>query len=186
MEGSAPGQDSASLEGVRPLQEEKREEFVTLSPVMVSKELIIMYSSISRIMVTFSYTGSVNVLSVSNPHYFKPHKRSFQRLPDRPFGWMLKSWSYLLIPYAQAFGIHFPSQFSLMISFELLSSSGKEVMVKQGELLRLTDQACREEGLALNVGQKGLSVIHFSEAGTRRVDIPVSVETNTWTQLAFR
>ena len=64
------------------------------------------------------FAGSINALTVENPRYFKPYKRSMQKLSERLFGWSLKSWSYFLIPYKEAFGVLFPSEFTILISFK--------------------------------------------------------------------
>ena len=63
------------------------------------------------------------MLSVKNPWYFKPQRRSLERSTVLNFGWSLKSWSYLLIPYQEAFQKDFPQLFSVMLRIRLFRHS---------------------------------------------------------------
>jgi len=136
-----------------------------------------------RVCNTFSCEGSINALTVENPRYFKPYKRSMHKLSERLFGWSMKSWSYFLIPYKEAFGLPFPSQFTILISFKPDKDS-------EGVLFSLTDPESKQDNLSLNIGKEpdgklSLKLVHSSSNGSRTVPVPVSLTGDTWTQLAI-
>ena len=159
---------------------------------------ILYLRSIHRIY----FAGSINALTVENPRYFKPYKRSMHKLSERLFGWSMKSWSYFLIPYKEAFGVLFPSQFTILISFKpdkesevssllSLSSAIFHSIQHQGVLFSLTDPESKQDNLSLNIGKEpngklNLKLVHSSSNGSRTVPLPASLASDTWTQLAIR
>ena len=102
---------------------------------------------------------------MENPRYFKPYKRSMHKLSERLFGWSMKSWSYFLIPYKEAFGLPFPSQFTILISFKPDKDSEVSFPIvshfcqytfnlhHQGVLFSLTDPESKQDNLSLNIGK---------------------------------
>jgi len=136
-----------------------------------------------RVCNTFSCQGSINALTVENPRYFKPYKRSMHKLTERLFGWSMKSGSYFLIPYKEAFGLPFPSQFTILISFKPDKES-------EGVIFSLTDPESKQDNLSLNIGKEpsgklNLKLVHSSSNGTRTVPVPVTLAGDIWTQLAI-
>ena len=140
---------------------------------------------------------------MENPRYFKPYKRSMHKLSERLFGWSMKSWSYFLIPYKEAFGLPFPSQFTILISFKPDKDSEVSFPIvyhfcqytfnldHQGVLFSLTDPESKQDNLSLNIGKEpdgklSLKLVHSSSNGSRTVPVPVSLTGDTWTQLAIR
>ena len=58
-------------------------------------------------------------------------------------------------------------------------------------LFSLADPDTKQDSLSLNIGpepggMKCLQLIHYSETGTRTVDLPVRLPIDNWIQLAVR
>jgi len=136
-----------------------------------------------RVCNTFQCKGSINALTVENPRYFKPYKRTMHKLSERQYGWSMKSWSYFLIPFKEAFGLPFPSQFTILISFKPDKDS-------EGVIFSLTDPESKQDNLSLNIGKDlegklSLKLVQSSSNGSRTVPVPASLVGDTWTQLAI-
>ena len=147
--------------------------------------------------------GSINALTVENPRYFKPYKRTMHKLSERQYGWSMKSWSYFLIPFKEAFGLPFPSQFTILISFKpdkdsevshplyFIPLERHSIFTPQGVIFSLTDPESKQDNLSLNIGKDlegklSLKLVQSSSNGSRTVPVPASLVGDTWTQLAIR
>jgi len=132
----------------------------------------------------FTCKGLLNLLSVDNPNYFKPTRNVFRKIPGRLSGWRLKSASYLLYPFKEAYGTDFPREFTLFLNFKPYSKS-------EGVLLSLTNPRDKSEFISLELttmsGLKKLEMklVHSTKNGTRVVAIPVDARYNKWNYLAL-
>jgi len=132
----------------------------------------------------FPCTGLINLLSIENPHFFKPSRSAFRSIPGHGSGWRLKSSSYLLYPFLDAFGSNFPRQFSLFLNFRPYTGT-------QGVLLSLTNPKNKAEFLSLELttitgnDKLELKLVHSSLNGTRVVAIPTDTQYNAWNYLAI-
>ena len=60
----------------------------------------------------------MNAIQVDDSRYFKPYRRAFQRVTDRPLAWRIKAGSYFLLPYREVFGSDFPHDFTIFLTFK--------------------------------------------------------------------
>lgn len=134
-----------------------------------------------RVCNSFSCKGTVNTIAVEDSRYFKPYRRSFQSVHDRPGAWRIKAGSYFLLPYHQVFGKHFPHDFTIFLTFKPYKDT-------EGVILSLNDPSTRQEYLSLELSKtKGhhLKMVHSTHNGTRVVSIPAPIRTNNWNQLSI-
>jgi len=80
----------------------------------------------SKLLLIFSFAGSVNALSVKESRYFKPSPSAFHMVNGRSAAWKIKPGSYFLLPYKQAFGQDFPKD-SFTVFLTLKPSKDSEV-----------------------------------------------------------
>lgn len=139
------------------------------------------YNTERRVCNSFSCKGAVNAIAVEDSRYFKPYRRSFQSVHDRPGAWRIKTGSYFLLPYHQVFGRHFPHDFTIFLTFKPYKDT-------EGVIVSLNDPNSRQEYLSLELSKtKGhhLKMVHSTQNGTRVVSIPAPILTNNWNQLAI-
>ena len=92
-------------------------------------------------LLSFYPTGAIDTLSITDEKYFKPSRQDFRPPPPPPeddtaktkHGWHFKSGSYLLLPFREAFGKQFPSQYTVMLTIRPSKDLGD---VSENELMQ--------------------------------------------------
>merc|ERR1712038_2101808 len=135
----------------------------------------------------FPCSGAIDTLSIADEKYFKPSREDF-RPPTPPseddtaktkHGWHFKSGSYLLLPFREAFGKQFPSQYTVMLTIRPSKDLG------DGVLFSLNAQESLEEYVSLEMRKGKLMLVHFDhksssssgnngKVGSRIIDIPAT------------
>ena len=94
-------------------------------------------------LLLFYPSGAIDTLSIADEKYFKPSREDF-RPPSPPseddtaktkHGWHFKSGSYLLLPFREAFGKQFPSQYTVMLTIRPSKDLGD---VSENELIHIS------------------------------------------------
>ena len=94
-------------------------------------------------LLLFYPSGATDTLSIADEKYFKPSREDF-RPPSPPseddtaktkHGWHFKSGSYLLLPFREAFGKQFPSQYTVMLTIRPSKDLGD---VSENELIHIS------------------------------------------------
>ena len=89
-------------------------------------------------LLSFYPTGAIDTLSITDEKYFKPSRQDFRPPPPEDdtaktkHGWHFKSGSYLLLPFREAFGKQFPSQYTVMLTIRPSKDLGD---VSENELM---------------------------------------------------